>query len=112
MDTRLISTLVAGLLMGASTLALAGDWGRNVHGAPGHYRDRGDGWSPADRHWDAYRDYRDGHLYRDHGRCHPHGFWNPGAAPAWHYGPPRQHRYWQHGASGPDGVTVVVRGSV
>ena len=109
MNTRLIGTLIGGLLVGASTLALAGDWGGPVHGAQKQYRDPGDGWSPADRHWNAYRDYRHDHYHRHHGGCQHDRLGYPNPGPAWHFGPPR-HRYdWQYGASMADGVTVILR---
>ena len=99
MNTKLLVPTLGALLLCSSTLALAGDWHSHDHGAP-QYRSYG-GWSPAERHWHEYQQYRG---WRRNHWCpaDPHRSWTP--APAWH------HDRFAYRGYDRDGVTIIFRG--
>jgi len=59
MNTKFVAPAIGLLLLlGGSSLVLAGGWDNHYRGPearPFHHDD----WGRAERHWDTYRDYRD-----------------------------------------------------
>jgi hypothetical protein len=105
MNTKtLLAPALGALLLGASTLALAGNWDNRHRGAPEFHAPYHDSWSRADRHWEAYRDHR-------WSPPPPRVYWRP--APVWH---PKGYVYggsgWAPRPYNRDGVTIILRGRI
>ena len=100
----LLTPALGALLLGASTLALAGNWDSHHRGGPEFHAPYHDSWSRADRHWEAYRDHR-------WSPPPPRVYWRP--APVWH---PKGYVYggsgWAPRPYNRDGVTIILRGRI
>ena len=102
MNTKLLAPLVGALLLGGSTLALAGNRHDDDRGHPQARGWHQDNWSRPERHWHQFQQYR-------HYDPRPRAYWAPAPIPPRHPSAYRSYG-WGPRAYDRDGVTVIFRG--